>query len=177
MGFVLVLCPCPSLPIAFTGSLSWLMGATAPTLPPCCPHVLGLEPAVLSSSSSSSSLQGQMTPPSLPSLLGPFEVLHRHIWSQCVAWTCYALGKIKTIFCCFLGPVWGQGTIVGGCAQGWLCRALPFPSSFLMAPALLLIVFQRVLFSILWEGCSGCCGCSDPHPGQDGAGGPQSRAG
>lgn len=58
VGFVLVLCACPSLPVAVTGSLSWLMGATAPTLPPGCPDVLGLKPAVLSSSFSSFSLQG-----------------------------------------------------------------------------------------------------------------------
>lgn len=30
VGFVLVLCVCPSLPIAVTGSLSWLMGAPTP---------------------------------------------------------------------------------------------------------------------------------------------------
>lgn len=58
VGFVLVLCACPSLPVVVTGSLSWLMGATAPTLPPDCPDVLGLKPAVLSSSFSSFSLQG-----------------------------------------------------------------------------------------------------------------------
>lgn len=43
--------------------------------------------------------------------------------------------------------------IVGGCAQGWLCHSQP--DSFHTAPALLLVVFQRVLFLHPLGGCSG----------------------
>lgn len=57
--------------------------------------------------------KGQMTPlPFHP--FWAFELLHRRVWSQCVAGACYALGKIKTISCSVLGP-W----------RGWLWVGVP----------------------------------------------------
>lgn len=98
------------VPVCPSWSLSWLLGATAPTLPPGCPDVLGLKPAVLSSSLSSF-LQGpdDIPFPSIPlgtmAFLGPSQ--------KCLVSVCgfdlVCPGQNKNHFQLFPWPIEGTG--------------------------------------------------------------------
>lgn len=107
----------PDLICLLPGAASWLTGATGPALPPSHPNGArhGASSTVLLLLLL---LQLRGTddplPFPFPSLLGPlpFEVLHRNVWSQCVALVWHALGEIKktkktpkkNIFEWFLAP-------------------------------------------------------------------------